>query len=777
MTVPPIDRAEAGRFLSLLGKTPATARLRAFPHRHNPRKYDKKTQPNGIRARKGPYDLDTADCWQQEQRGVYLVINDGGDADSQITSCPAFWIEWDHRPVDWQLKAWREFGLGEPSLIVTTGGKSAHLYWILQSPITPEEWAPIQSALIEATGADSTNRNASRVMRLPGAYYIGPDGAATGQTRIHSTTDHRYTADDVAAWLTATPQATRQTTKPQQPRQGIPLHDNRGPLPLGDLPPRPPETLREALVNLPPFQHGAGQYSLLLGLALRLHAELGANEAQTLLAETCCQGIADLSSYFGERPQKISPGSIWPYLRDNWGTDISRHDLRGKAHGGAQQGQQAPPSDAPAAVAQEDEPPTYRELLASVLAAVEADDDDAEMAARAEIMARFRRTDGQIGAALFRLLTEQEQRRSGEKQQQRPSYRSIDLSKVIGIDWLLEGFIPANDQALLYAPAGAGKTTAALGIAFAVIDGTGFLDRDTIPTSGSVLMIAADSGPAPLIRTLQDLGRIDHPALSGSSETNALHVWAHDASQSAIGWDASLKGCIALLEFVRNNPIKLVIIDSCKAVTSRADVNYCDNQQVTALLTFVKEVICKYCSVLWLNHDGTGGNEAAGAKAWKEVPSAVHSIELVPLGEGEDGYEGQRGRRPRYSTNMRTWVVRKCRQGTAREFTYQINEDTGELTVTAATEIIRDARHGIGLLLWRAAQQGRQSLHRRDIFAELSQYSRGTVANSLTRASGGRRPMVARVASMPGHWRLTPVGRQWFEAEESEESPKDRNPP
>ena len=423
----------------------------------------------------------------------------------------------------------------------------------------------------------------------------------------------------------------------------------------------------------------------------------------------------------------------------------------------------------------DDEPATYRDLLAALLAAIRIGDDDAEMGARAEIMGRFRRTDGQIGAALFRLLTEQEQQAAGAASPQRAAYRSINLAKVVGIDWLLEGFIPVNDQALLYAPAGAGKTTAALGMGFAVIEGTGFLDRDSRPLEGSVLMIASDSGPSPLIRTLQDLGKADHPALQEEHTGNRLHVWAHDPDQAAMAWDASLRGCLGLLEFVRSTRIRLVIIDSCKAVTSRADVNYCDNAQVTALLTFVKEVICRHTSVLWLNHDGTGGGEAAGAKAWKEIPSVVHAIEMVPEGESkDDGFVGPKTKRVRFSARLRAWIVRKCRQGTQREFVYQIDEETGTLRVTAATEVIRDVRHGIGKLLWQAWQGGKTSLHRKDIFADLGRikgYSRGTVANSLTRASGGRRPMIARASHMPGHWKLTPAAREWFERHGDEPMP------
>jgi hypothetical protein len=339
VTIPPIHRGQADQFLLLLGKDPAAARLRAFPHRLNPNRYDPKTNPNGIRARKGGYDLTVAHQWQREGRGVYLVINDGGDDDNAITLCRAFWVEWDTKPLEWQLQAWREFDLGEPSFTVTTGGKSAHLYWVLSEPIAVERWRPIQLALIAATGADPVNKNPSRVMRLPGAFYLGPDGKASGQSKIHSSSDRRYPVEEVEGWLTAQPAATEPEPDDADQFGGIPLWD------AGELPERPPEALKEALLQVPQFRHGAKQYDQLVGLAIRLHVEIGAAKAQALLADTCCQSITDLASYFITKPTKISRGSIWPYLRDEWGIDISRHDLRGKHPGGAQQGQQAPPAD------------------------------------------------------------------------------------------------------------------------------------------------------------------------------------------------------------------------------------------------------------------------------------------------------------------------------------------------------------------------------------------------------------------------------------------------
>lgn len=749
----PIAAADADRFLSLLGKDAATARLRAFPHRDNPNKWHPQTRPDGIKARKGPYDLQTASRWQQDGRGIYLVINDGGDTDAEITTCRAFFLEWDDRPVPWQLSAWQRYGLGEPTISITTGGKSAHLYWVLNEPITPAQWIPIQAALIEVTGADPTNRNPSRVMRLPGGCYIGADGSALGMTTIYSATGTRYSLEQVASWVE--PDEFTDTTQ-QSPSADL---EQLAAMPYaaGELPPRPPETLRDALLRIPPFRHGAGQYAQLLGLAMRLHVDLGAAEAQQLLQATCCQEIQDLPAYFRGTPNQLSPGSTWPYLRDTWGIDIRRTDLHrqpktppGKAPAG-----EASPSVDPTP-AQPAEPPAlpYRDLLAIALEAIRADDEDAEMAIRAEIMQRFRRSDGQITAALFRLLSEQLQPQGAD----RPTYRSVDLSRVTGLDWLLEGFIPADDQALLYAPAGAGKTTAALAMAFAVTDGVGFLDHDTAATRGNVLLIASDSGAAPIRRSLADMGRADDPALRFDGTGPRLHVWAHEPEQGAMAWEASLRGCLHLLRFIEDHQISLVLIDSCKAVTSRADLNYCDNGQVTALLTFCKEVLCRRCAVVWINHEGTAGGEAAGAKAWKEVPSIVHSIEMVPDGPAMDG-DGGRGRTPRMSQSVRLWRVRKCRQGMAREFRYELDPDSGLLAVALGQEVKRDCRAAITEVLAEALAEGRRSVSRKGLCEALGSrwgYSPGTVYNGLTRVTGGRRPEVVRVPSLPGHYRLAP---------------------
>jgi hypothetical protein len=191
-----LDGQTARRFLELLGKDPTTTRLRAFPHRLDPRR-------TAIGARKGPFDLRQAERWQREGRGIYVVINDGGDRNSAIRRCRALFVEWDDQPLAWQREAWRELGLPVPSLLVATGGRSLHCYWVLREPIAPAQWTPLQRELIEAAGGDQSCGDLARVMRLPGSWYLDAEGQPIAQVSIEAASGKRYGADELAAALLA----------------------------------------------------------------------------------------------------------------------------------------------------------------------------------------------------------------------------------------------------------------------------------------------------------------------------------------------------------------------------------------------------------------------------------------------------------------------------------------------------------------------------------------------------------------------------------------------
>jgi putative DNA primase/helicase len=181
-------------FMKVIGKPTGTARLRGFFPAGHPAK-------GNDAGRKAPPSRSVVEQWQSEGRGVYVVINDGGDTDADITACRAFFCEWDDRPKEWQLTAWRDLGLPQPTMQVDTGGKSIHNYWVLESPISPQHWRIIQKRLLEHADADRALKNPSRVMRLPGTYHVCADGTLGNQASIVQLTEQLYTVEQIESCL------------------------------------------------------------------------------------------------------------------------------------------------------------------------------------------------------------------------------------------------------------------------------------------------------------------------------------------------------------------------------------------------------------------------------------------------------------------------------------------------------------------------------------------------------------------------------------------------
>ena len=189
-----LDRNEWRSFLDILGKDIKTVRLRSFFPKGHPLKasdHGKKSHAYG----------DWIYRMQAEGRGVYIVVNDGGDTDSEITSCRAFFCEWDDRPKEEQINAWKELGLPEPSLQIDTGNKSIHNYWVLKKVIDPKTWKPIQERLLDHADADRALKNPSRVMRLAGTYHMKDNGKQGGMTRIIFNSNKKYSYKDIEACL------------------------------------------------------------------------------------------------------------------------------------------------------------------------------------------------------------------------------------------------------------------------------------------------------------------------------------------------------------------------------------------------------------------------------------------------------------------------------------------------------------------------------------------------------------------------------------------------
>jgi len=307
---PDINFDEARRFIALLGKPAGTIRLRAFLHSQHPDKA-------GDTGRKGGPSKSTITSWQAEGRGVYVVVNDGGDRDADITSCRALFCEWDNRPVDWQMEAWRELGLPEPTLQVATGGKSIHCYWILDDPITPGHWRTVQTRLLDHADADRSLKNPSRVMRLPGTYHAGADGTLGAQCQIVGGCEQRYAIADIEAVL------------PSE------LYYHHAPKAAAhaEHAERSAAEVQEALAVIPPRVPGTGTYHIYRNIFWGLIQALGGDtdRAIALMQEHSPQwhGLRQIAASGGDR---IGAGTFWYWARHyGWQPAAPVHRKRGSS--------------------------------------------------------------------------------------------------------------------------------------------------------------------------------------------------------------------------------------------------------------------------------------------------------------------------------------------------------------------------------------------------------------------------------------------------------------
>jgi len=372
-------------------------------------------------------------------------------------------------------------------------------------------------------------------------------------------------------------------------------------------------------------------------------------------------------------------------------------------------------------------------IISCMLQAIVDGNKDLEMELRATIMNAYRRSDQQVDAALFKLHT-----RNVAGIKETVKRNGLDLSIIKASDWLITGFVIKNDLTLMYGTAGSGKIKGALGLANALIQGVGFLDHQINITPGRVLFIASDSGGAqPLVSALQDMNMIDQPEYR-EGPSKRFYVWASDPDQGMLAWDVSLANCIELQSFVVKNKIDLVIIDSAKAVFSSIGIDYSDNNLVTAVLTYFKQVICASTSVIFINHDGRDKGAAAGAKAWKEIPSIVHQIKR-PDDKNNEG-----------AKSFREWTCVKNRLGGERQFHYLLAD--GVLVVTQATEVIGSCIDEV-LRCFHDSSAGEMSLN--DFRQRLAPpFSLGTIKNTLTNAVNCSKPLLKRVPGKRGHDRL-----------------------
>jgi hypothetical protein len=251
------DSTEALRFLALLGIDPGQAWFRSIGLN-----WEGERCAN-LRRRGADLQGFNADALQADisnGQAPYLVIGSasqatgkkGGVTDSDVATVPALWVEWDDLPEEEQKTAWRVLGLPEPSVMVSTGGKSVHCYWVLQEALQPEEWRPVQTRLIEHCGSDPACKNPARVMRLPGCPYIDKKTGRPTERRceVIASPATRYSLEAILAALPA--EAPAPVTQALAPSPAYRCQ--------GKLPPRSVAEVEDAAQHIPPRVRNQGTY-------------------------------------------------------------------------------------------------------------------------------------------------------------------------------------------------------------------------------------------------------------------------------------------------------------------------------------------------------------------------------------------------------------------------------------------------------------------------------------------------------------------------------------
>lgn len=111
-------------------------------------------------------------------RGLYFVVNAGGNTDAEITRFNAVFVENDSLPIADQHEALDKCPL-PPSLRVQTK-RSVHAYWLLDESCAEAVWRNLQERLITFFDGDKAVKNPSRLMRLPFFQYLTFNEQATG---------------------------------------------------------------------------------------------------------------------------------------------------------------------------------------------------------------------------------------------------------------------------------------------------------------------------------------------------------------------------------------------------------------------------------------------------------------------------------------------------------------------------------------------------------------------------------------------------------------------
>lgn len=319
-----IDWKTAKTFLDLLGKN-GDARFRAFPHKHTPVEIKKKLKARSIAGEGSGVQVLQA---QNAGLGIYLVINKGGDTKASIKLCIAYFAEFDGESEDIQLQRVADSGLPEASIINRTQGGSLHFYWLLSEPVANTAlWQGDMKRLAAYLKSDPSINDPSRVMRLPGCYYMDGNQQPVGLVETIHISDCRYKREDIVNCIPPDP-----TPFLEKPKTTSPKKTKKT---------RTSERALSQLKQVPARTPGEGSRSQYLDLLWALSSIIGPDAAGREMAQHSPSWAAeeDLVAKAKEANGELQDGTFFELTRKHWNiSDPNSQEPAAEPSGAAQGG-------------------------------------------------------------------------------------------------------------------------------------------------------------------------------------------------------------------------------------------------------------------------------------------------------------------------------------------------------------------------------------------------------------------------------------------------------
>lgn len=603
------DAADAAQFLELLGKDPAQTYFRTISHGKGANRSRRGADLHG-------FDPEALARDNQSRESVYFVTGNSTTATSvnkttgkptgcvwekDITSCPALFAEWDDKPMEWQLQAWQELGLPQPTVQLLTGGKSVHCYWLLDEPMEKAQWRPLQARLIDHCGSDEKCKDPNRLMRLPGFAYIDKKtGRPNGKVAevVHST-GNRYSPQEIEACLPSLFTAPQTPPAPAQPTNTA----NR---------PRPLEQIQAACDYIPLRVVGGNTYETsrraLCGCAAAL-AEIGLPEEQALdlLANKWPDRATAKQALQSSTTREAK--SFWA-IASEYGFELRRSATNNVVEIGSRQAQRSDsnPFEPANKGGQNAKPRERKARQMSHTKAMQCFERCIEVQAQRERnslrrRARLLKAAKDLGLAAYinrqeiaQKVLEAKARCSGEGFKPLTAADRAAMPKPV-VRWLVRGLIPANDMTIIGGRPKVGKTRVAVAIVAAVLRGENFLDFPVAAVSPPVLLVTDDQSAGDTADMLTALDLWSHPRLIWSEH---FRLTENDLQ--------------ALLDAIKANPGALVVLDSLRSIGR--DLQHGENDpEIGATLYDLKQAVIDSGGTLLLIHHCNKAADLVGVEA------------------------------------------------------------------------------------------------------------------------------------------------------------------